>query len=220
MSSRIPGIYEERFSAPAFVIVDPVHLPGGGIMNGDVRDATSATGDIYTLPTGTLLGIETATGLWKQSVVGKSTVVYVANGGTVTTTPAVATELIRRLGGQTGSVVFTGPPAAAGTVAATVCAVTAINATLGTITLTCAVNKVVGSLISVNDGSQTPLTVLLDDTRIVDENFEHVDCGISVPIGGTIYLENLVNSPADTSTLTWIMTQLNTNGQFIRADAY
>lgn len=215
--AKTPGIYNGKSAAPAVVVSDPELLPGGGILDGDeCRDPLSLTGDIYTCPSGTLLGLHPTTGKYVQCVIGNTTAQYLDNAVALQVSPATAVELARRCGATTGNFLLVGPPTAAGTVAATAVAYTGINTTTGVVTVPdLNLDKEVDSFLTMTVAQGgTPITIAMEDYVVVNDDYTSCDVGINVAVGGHVLDSKIVNWPADLSTREWIRTQLNTNGQF------
>ena len=216
-----PGVGTVRTADLRRILCSPQGLmlkPGGIVIDGaNARDPLN-TGYVTTLRAGTLMGKITASGKWAPSIVGRSTVAYVDNDLTITVSLATATELIRRLGGTTGSLKLSGPPGASGVVAAT--AVTATNITLNgaASTITTAdlnLAKVTDSLIQVVDGSETIRGILGNEEGLrmtdIDGNNLDVVCDQLI-VGGMIDTSQIINLPADASTVAWIKAALRAVG--------
>lgn len=207
-------------SAPA------LWLAGGKIIDGSKSRDPLNTGAINILRPGLLMGKITASGKYAPSVFGVTTgtnaqngTPYTSGGTSIAVSPATAVEIARRVG-QSGNLTFTGPPSAAGTVAAITQAFSAINTTTGVITITSlGANLVIGSLVGPADGSQTPLTLIADGQNgfglPVTDPMTNADVDVpfaEFPIGGTVISSNIINWPADTSTRAWIFNSLNAAG--------
>lgn len=203
-----------------------ISLAGGKIIAGASSRDPGNTGALNILRPGLLMGKITASGKYAPAVFGVTTgtnaqngTAYTSGGTSIAVAPAVAVEIARRVGAS-GNLTFTGPPSAAGTVAAITQAFSAINTTTGVITITSlGANLVIGSLVGPADGSQTPLSIIGDGMGgfgvPVTDPFTNTDLDVpypEFPIGGTLISANIINWPADTSTRTWIFSSLNANG--------
>lgn len=228
----LPGLRAAIDATPRNVFAHPgweTLLPGGRIIDGSESRDPGNTGDIHVLRAGLLMGQITASGLYAPSIVGALASAYTSGGTTLSVSAAVATELDRLLGQSgTAEMVAIGPPTAAGTVAVTNITHSAINTTTGDITVSSlGVDKVAGTLIGINDGRYTPLTMIGDrlnayGIRVTDNSNASIDVEFSeFPIAGLVISANLLPVwPSDTSIQAWIFTQLNANGKFIRDDLY
>ena len=212
------------------------YLPGGGTIDGaNARDPLNTySGGIVpnaqasyanVLQPGLLMGKITASGFYGASVLGLSLAAYVDNDTTITVSAATATEVIRRLGGTTGSLKFIGPPTAGGTVAATAITVTAVTVNGNSSTITCGdlnLGKVAGSIIAPADGSETIKTFVdeEDGIRVTDGNGNNLAIQFPrIPIGGgVVYTANIVNYPSDSALKSWIKTALKAVGPFLFDD--
>lgn len=93
------------------------------------------TEDIALLRPGLLMGKITSGGLYAPSVIGLSSGALTSTGTTLSSSAAIATELVRRIG-STGTFKLTGPPTAAGTVRTLTATYSAASTTTGDITIT------------------------------------------------------------------------------------
>ncbi|MES2171106.1 MAG: hypothetical protein V4479_10375 [Actinomycetota bacterium] len=196
-------------------------LAGGKLINGALsRDPGNVP--VTVLRPGTLMGKITASGLYAPSIIGVTAGAYTSGGTSLTVSAAQAAEIVRRSGATgTGTLRVIGPPTAAGTVAVTSMTYSAVNVTTGVITLTSlGVDKVAGSLISVADGSQLPITVIPDGygVRVADWDGTNLTVPfVELPISGVIITANLLPWPADASLQAWVETNLSTasGGKFV-----
>jgi hypothetical protein len=172
----------------------------------------------WLLFAGTLMGRETSSRKYRNSIIGLSSAAALSTDSVITSdtnTVAEVARLISVTGGNVG-LTFTGPPAADGVVAAA--SVTASAATGATITLTGEIGaaKVSGSLIQPADGSQAILTILCDlwGQKIIDgSNTTRVDV-LEAQLwngGGIVNSQNIVNYPADPSLIAYIKSSLRAN---------
>lgn len=204
---------------------DFVSLPVGvKIIDGtNSRDPGNA-GYEYDLRAGLLMGKVTTGGKYRPSFIGSITSAYTSGGTTLAVNAATATEVARLQalgGGGALTLNVTGPPSAAGTVAVTNAVISSvtINGASSTLTVTSlGVNKVSGSLIATNDGSQVPITVIPDGwpMKVVDALGVSTDIEFAkLPIGGTIEEANVLPfalASLDSSIRTYIITSMNAAG--------
>jgi hypothetical protein len=172
----------------------------------------------WLLFAGTLMGRETTSRKYRNSVIGLSAGAALATDTLITTDVNTVAEVARLIGVAGGNVqlTFTGPPTPGGVVAAT--SVTASAATGTTITLTGQIGaaKVIGSLIQPADGSQQILSILCDlwGQKIIDgSNTTRVDV-FEAQLwngGGIINSQNIVNYPTDVSLIAYIKSSLRVN---------
>lgn len=193
----------------------------GKIIDGsESRDPTN-TGDLDVLRPGTLMGMITASGLYAPSFVGAITGAYTSGGTTLTVSAAAAVELDRLVGqAGTAELVAVGPPSAAGTVAVTSITHSAIDTSTGAITVSSlGVNKIAGTLIGVNDGRYTPLTLIPDGygVKVTDTDGTSIDVQFArFPIAGVITASQILPTwPSDTSLQAWIRDAMSTYGKFV-----
>lgn len=195
-------------------------LAGGRIIDGSKSRDSGNTGDLDVLQPGLLMGKITASGKYAPSIVGVIQSAYTSGDLSFTVTAAQAVEIQRRVG-SSGTLKAIGPPSAAGTVATTSVTYSAINTTTGVITCSdLGVNKIVGTLIGVGDGSETPITLIPDGygIKVTDvDNTTNLDVPFAqMPIAGVITATQVLPVwPSDTSLEAWINTSLNTYGKFV-----
>ncbi len=208
------------------------YLALNGVIDGTKSRDPLNTDDIDRLRPGLLMGKITSGGKWANSVLGVTTgttdqtgTAYTSGGTSIAVAPAVATEIVRRIG-ATGTLKYVGPPSAAGTVATLSIAYSAVNTTTGVITTTSlGANLVIGSLVCPTDGSEIILT-LIDDGNLIpvtDSAGVSQDQPFSqIPIAGVIDSSQIINWPADASTRTYVKQALSTlvGGKFIFDDVY
>lgn len=108
-------------------------LAQGRIIDGSKSRDPGNTGNATVLRAGTVMGKITSGGKYATSVLGATTIALAANGTTVTTSAAVVTELLRRIGAS-GTFKLTGPPAASGIVQTLTATYSAASGTTITIT--------------------------------------------------------------------------------------
>jgi hypothetical protein len=194
----------------------PKYLDGGVTIKGSVSRDPTNTGYVNVLQPGKIMVKEASGGLYRPFIIGKTTAAYADNDTTLTVSAATATEIGRLLAvtGAALDLAFIGPPTAAGTVAATNISITAV-ASATTVTIAdLNLNKVTDSLIALRAASYTPGSFcLIDDddyTRVTDEDGNNINVWLPRPlIGGTIKTSQLLDWPADTSTVTYLKGLLN-----------
>ncbi len=221
--------------------------PGGGRIDGTLaRDLSNTAGQweangaalppnmaavagtfSNTLQAGLLMGVVTASGKYRNSIIGAiGTAITAGTTTTITVPAAVAAEVARLITQAAGNVSLNliGPPTASGTVATT--AVTAVSATGTTITISSEALPActADSFLCPNDGSQTPVSFIdeIDGIRVTDIYGNGIAVQYPrVPIaGGVVNVANIPNYPTSASLITWLKTQLNTKGSFRFSDDF
>lgn len=202
------------------------YIEGCPIIDADLSGDAGNTNHPEVLRAGKIMVKAASGGLYRNFIIGKTTAAYADNDTTLTVSAATATEIGRLLTvtGASLSLSFVGPPTAAGTVAATDITVSAVASattiTVGDLNL----NKVTDSLIClraaaytagsfcfVDDGSGIKLTD--QDSNRVDQPF------VNALIGGSIDWSQIIDAPADTSTIAWLKALFVTNnGSLFRFD--
>ena len=231
----IPGFRAAVTSAYRRVSVDGAMLFAAldRLIDGTKSRDPLNTGDVDRLEAGLLMGIVTATGKYAPSILGLTTgtnaqngTAYTSGGTSIAVAPATAVEIARRIG-SSGTLTYVGPPSAAGTVAVlSSISFSAINTSTGVITTsTLGANLVNGSLVCDTDGSHVPVTVIPDGYPVVvtDETATSIDVMFKrIPIGGFLDTTKILNYPADSSTKTWVRTNLSTvsGGKFTFSDVF
>ena len=215
------------------------YLPGGGTIDGaNARDPANSfssgivpnaqTSYVNVLEAGLLMGKITASGFYGASVFGLTSAAILANATSFKVPIAVGQEIIRRLGGVTGSLYLTGPATAGGTVNQQAVTVTNVAATgdgsTYTVTLYAGVTyaAVASSLVQPADGSQTIRTFVdeEDGIRVTDINGNGLNIQFPrIPIsGGVVNAPNIVNYPSDSALQAWVKAALKAVGPFIFSD--
>jgi len=196
----------------------PIYLDGGVVIDGTNSGDATNTGYPHVLQPGKIMVKAASGGLYRNFIIGKTTAAYVDNDTTLTVGAATATEVARLIAaaGAAVSLALIGPPSAAGTVAATAISVTAASGT----TLTIAdlnLAKVSDSLIALPAAGYTAgsFCIVDDDDfiNLADEtNARANQPWGKVLIGGTIDTSQLLDWPADSSTVTYLKGLLNAAG--------
>ena len=221
----MPGLRDEKRANHKTVFVSPdwMYLPQSVIIDG-AKSRDPGNGTITVLRPGVLMGLITSSQKYAPSVIGSLQSAAASAATSITVTAAEATELVRRVG-STGTITLTGPPTSAGTVATFTETYSAVNTTTGVITCS-ALNAalVAGSLVSANDGSETPKTLIPDGYGIqVSSDGTDLDVEFDMlPVGGIVDDGELLPWPSDTSLRTWIREKLSTvsGGKFVFGDQY
>jgi hypothetical protein len=128
--------------------------------------------------------------------------------------PAVAAELLRRVG-VTGTFKLVGPPTAGGTVATQTVTYTVVNTVSGAITVNAlGAAAIAGSFVQPTDGSEAPITLMASrwGQKVTDVSGASTDtlCD-ALLLAGHVKTANLVNYPTDTSLVAWLKAALRTN---------
>lgn len=221
----LPGVKSTRTASyrGVFRSADGVrYLPGGAVVDGALARDVGHVDDPDVLRAGTLLGKVAATGRYGASVLGVLAEAY-TTGTTMTVAPAVAAELVRRVGAS-GTFIVTGPASEAGAVASETITYSGVNTTSGAITITAAsADFIAGSLVQPTDGSQTPITFVPDGygLKVTDSGGADVLTPLPhVPVAGIVDAAQLLPWPADVSLKRQIKTWLGAAGKFVFADAF
>lgn len=226
-----PGLGTVKTATPRRVMLagSGVFLPAKIVRGAVSRDPLN-TANLDVLRAGMVLGKITANSKYAPSIIGVLPSAHDSSGTTLTELSvgaANAVEIVRRIG-SSGTFGLTGPPSAAGTVATTAVTFSAVNVTTGIVTITdIAVDKVAGSFIQPDDGSETPLVVLGDGygLKVTDTDASNIDVeATQLLIGGLIDASQIINYPSDTSLITWLKSALNNvdggGARFTFDDAY
>ena len=197
-----------------------VNLAGGRQINGTLSRDPGNVGDEGKLRAGLIMGLITATGLYRPSFWGVSNLAYADNDTTIQIDLATATEIARAKvagGGGNLSGFFIGPPAAAGVVASTAITITAVTLNGATSTITTGdlnLNKVAGSFIGPADGAQVPKIMLPDGYPIsaVDGSGNSINVPFPfMPVWAIVESTKLLPAwPADASLQAYLTDNLST----------
>jgi hypothetical protein len=156
----------------------PITIDGQNSSNtyqnvGLVNTNITANNVSYLMFAGQFMGRETTGSLWRNSVIGLTTSAALSSASSFQTDAYTTTEIARLLAASAGGTItlnLTGGTTAGGTAVATVVTVTTASGTTVTVSGTIGAAKVSGSLIQPNDGSQTIVSVLGDDTGLYVQN--------------------------------------------------
>lgn len=193
-------------------------FPGGVFIDGAKSRDSGNTGDLGVLRAGLIMGKVTTDDDWAPSILGVTTGAYTSGGTSMTVSAAQAVEIVRRVG-ATGALRWVGPPTAGGTNAVSAAInYSAINTSSGVITTSdIGADKVAGSFVTANDGTQTPRSFIPDGWGIKVVDFSGASVAMvpwaNVPIAGIVVSSQLILWPTDTSLQAWIIDSLNANGQ-------
>lgn len=194
----------------------PRYLDGGVVVKGSVSRDPTNTGYVDVLQPGKIMVKEASGGLYRPFIIGKTTAAYVDNDTTLTVSAATATEIARLLAvaGASLNLSLIGPPTAAGTVAATDIVVDAVDSATTISVADLNLAKVTDSLIALRTTGYTAgsFCIIDDDdyTKVTDETGASVNVYLPRPlIGGTIDTSQLLDWPADASTVTYLKGLLN-----------
>lgn len=225
-----PGIGTARTASHRLIFLQQSEsfLAQGKVIDG-TKSRDPGNTDIGVLRSGLLMGKITSSGYYAPSIIGTSTGAYTSGATSITIGAAEAVELVRRVGSSgTGYVI--GPPSAAGTVAKTALTYSAVNTTTGVLTITdLGVNKIAGSWITADDGSETMLSFIPDAVGygivVTDQDgnsVSYVDYP-KLPVAGIVDASQLINWPSDTSLRQWIVDKLansNAGGKYVFDHAF
>ena len=197
----------------------PVYLDGGVVIDGTNSGDVNNTGYPHILQPGKIMVKAASGGLYRNFIIGKSNAALAGSSDTsITVVAAVATEVARLIAAAGGnlSLSLIGPPSAAGTVATTSITVTAASGTTLTIS-SLSVAKVTDSLITLRAADYTAgsFCVIDDDDfiNLTDETNARANRPWGRPlIGGTLDTSQLLDWPADSSTVTTLKGLLNSAG--------
>jgi len=192
------------------------YIEGGVVIDGTHSGDATNTANPDVLRPGKIMVKAASGGLYRNFIIGKTTAAYVDNDVTLTVSAATATEIGRLLtaAGTSLSLALIGPPSAAGTVAATAITVTAV-ASATTISISdLNLAKVTDSLIALPAAGYTAgsFCIVDDGTGIKcsDAAGTRVNQEWNRPlIGGHIDESQILDWPADTSTIAYLKGLLN-----------
>ena len=213
----LPGVLTQRTAVYGLVTIGQEEFfPGGIVIDGaNSRDPLNSSYP-YELRAGVLLGKISASGKYGASVLGVTTAAVAAGATSLSVAPAVAQEIVRRIG-NTGSFKLTGPATAGGTVATQVAAFTAVNTTSGAVTVNAMTAAcVAGAFVQPTDGSETPLTFVPNGYPLRVVNYDQLNIDVPearCPIGGVVRSKNIVNWPTDPALMAWVVAALAAPGQ-------
>jgi hypothetical protein len=213
----LPGVGTSRVASPREVLAGNAQfgqfVPGLRTIDGSRSRDPLNSPDVDVLRAGLLLGKATG-GKYAVSILGVLTAAAAGGATTLSVTPAVATEIVRRLGGS-GSLKLTGPPAAAGTVATQVVTYSAVNTTTGAITCTATSSAAIaGSFVQAIDGSETILTLLGNKWGVKVTDLSGASTDVledQLLLAGHVKTANIINYPTDTSLVAYVKAALRTN---------
>src|SRR5438045_3009131 len=177
----LPGVGTIKSATPREILSANVHLaqfvPGLRTIDGSKSRDPLNTNDVDVLRAGVLLGKITASSKYAPSILGVLTIAAAGAATSLTVAPAVATEIVRRIGAS-GTFKLTGPPAAAGVVATQTVTFSAVNTSTGVITCTAIGAAVIaGSFLQPTDGSETIISLVANrwGIKVTDQNAANTD---------------------------------------------
>lgn len=195
------------------------YLEGGVVIDATRSGDAGNTGYVDVLRPGKIMCKRSSGGKYRNFIIGKSTVASASADTTITVAAATATEVARLITatGAAVTILLIGPPSAAGTVAATSLSISAASSTTLTIASsgTVGVNKVTDSLIAVADAVSGSYCLVDDDDfiKVTDELGTRTDQLFARPlIGGNLDTSQILDWPADTSTVTYLKGLLSSTG--------
>lgn len=135
----LPGIYTGPSLLPRNIIYNQAITqtmtnPTRGIIDG-TNSRDSGSNPVSLLRAGLLMGKVTTTSKYANAILGLIALPVAGNQTSLTVNPAVATELVRRIG-TTGTFTITGPTVTGGTVRSQTATYSAVNTTTGVVTIT------------------------------------------------------------------------------------
>ena len=210
----LPGVGAARVTTPREIFAGNAqfaqYVPGLRTIDGSKSRDPLNNPDVDVLRAGLLIG-KTSGGKYAPSIIGALTVAAAASATSLTVAPAVATEIVRRIGGS-GTFKLTGPPTAGGTVAVQTITFSAINTSTGVITCTAiAAAAVIGSFIQPTDGSETILTLLGNKfgLKVTDLSGTSADTlEDQLILAGHVKTANVINYPTDVSLIAYLKAAL------------
>ena len=210
----LPGIGTARVATPREILAGNAQfsqfVPGLRVIDGSRSRDPLNVPDVDVLRAGLLLGKTTAN-KYAPSVIGMLTTAAVAGATSLAVAPAVATEIVRRLG-TSGTFKLTGPPAAAGTVATQVVTYSAVNTSTGAVTCTAtSAAAIAGSFVQPTDGSETIVTLLGNKwgVKVTDLSGNSTDVmEDQLLLAGHVKTANMINYPGDVSLVAFVKNSL------------
>lgn len=213
----LPGVGNITTAVPREILAGNIALaqfiPGLHVLDGNLsRDPLNAP-DIDVLRAGMMVGRVTATGNYASSVLGVLTSAAGSGATTLNVAPAVAAELVRRIGAS-GTFALTGPPTSGGTVATQSVTYSAVNLSTGAITCSAISAAIAGSFVQPTDGSSDVVTLLANrwGVKVTDQLGNSVDVlEEQLLLEGYVKTANIINYPTDTSLAAFVKLMLRTN---------
>ncbi len=220
----VPGYYADKTLRTRNIFTNrtqfvPQFAPTLALLDGTLTRDTGETPTDH-LRAGLLVGKITTGGKYRNSIIGITTAAYVDNDTTITVPAAVATEVARliALAGTSISLKFSGPATDATAGAMVHTAITATAASGTTITVgDLNIGKVIGSLITPADGSETITNILspADGLDVVDTLGNSVDQTVNFLRGADLIATQIIGlTDAGASVQLYIKTALKLVGSF------
>jgi len=217
MEQGMPRIGTKRTTTPRKVL-KYAHFYNNPPVIGIMLDGTQTrdvanTSDTDHIRAGMVLGKVASSGKYAPWCVGVTTAAIAGSGTSITVAAATVTELVRRLGGTTGTGWLIGPAKTAGAADALAERITISNATGTTITVSAVTNAfIAGSVITCDDGTQDPLGILYGyngyPVKVTDEDDSNITVGTNMLIMGVYDESQLITLPADSETKEWLRDKL------------
>lgn len=221
MSSALPSIGTKRTAVPRHVLKFNHLHPNPPVIGVKLDGAQSRdianTSNTDQIRAGMILGKIASSGKYAPWAVGVTTANLAGSGTSISASAATVTELVRRLGGTTGTGWLIGPPAVsgAGTEAAAE-RITISNATGTTITVSAVTLAFIsGSIITLDDGTQNPLGIYYGENgypvKVTDKDSADITVRANMLIFGIYDEGQLITLPADSETKEWLRAKLHSD---------
>lgn len=214
---QAPGVYTGRSVGPRNIFASglPVFYPSFKFLDGTKTRDASNSDSTALVQAGTVLGKITSGGKYRNTIIGYNSAAYTSGGTSLTVPAAVATEIARLIAvaGASISLKIIGPPSAAGTVASTSTTCSAASGTTLTVT-DLGVNKAAGAIVAPADGAEAPSQFITNQygVPVTDINGSSIDAPMQLLRNADIDVTYIpFYSNLDTSTQTWLKTNLRTN---------
>jgi hypothetical protein len=198
-------------------------FPGGGTIEGTKsRDPGNSSHSVLSLRPGLLMGKITSSGYWAPTVIGVTQAAYTSGDLSLTLTAAQAAYLVARVG-SSGTFKLKGAATAAGSLTTDTVTYSAVNTTTGVVTITnIAANRIAGSIVVPEDGSETPRTLIGDGHNILIDSDGGDVSFPRIPVSGIVEVDNIIDWPSDTTLKTFIRESLSSlaGGKFVFSDQF
>jgi hypothetical protein len=202
----------------------PDIMPAGKFLAGDASRDPGNTPDVGRLRAGLVIGKITSVvnslgtvGYYAPSILGVTSNAQAVGDVSITVSTAVATELSRRCGAS-GTFKLRGPAVANGLVQVETVTYSAIVTATGVITVTAIVNNyIAGSFVQPTDGSEDPLTMLVQGYPLQATDFDGTSITAQqipeLAISGVVQSAQLLPVwPSDTSLQAYLVSRLARTG--------
>jgi len=222
--NAVPGMGTEREAGyRALLKTDrgAVLKPGGVVVDGSLSRDPGNTGDVDVLRAGLIIGKVMASGLYAPSIIGVLLHDEALNSVALEVDPAVAVELVRRIG-SSGTFGLYGNATAGGDCSTIQVTYSAVDTVTGVITCSAlSAARIAGSYLMPEDGSEVPAGFVGDGygVKVTDEDSANIDAQCpSVVIGGYLDHDTVVNYPADTGLNAYLRTWMVVRGLYVTFD--